>query len=324
MAESENIGANHLGFVKFLFQQYSQQLRLNSNHYPAESVFNFYVNNKITECLGGTTIERYTQQQFPITYADKGKGRIQTPAATPKGIQLPSWKKHRVESPTAPLYHYIPGSTINISSADASISNAILTVGRFQFQSKQWKEDLLGPYRTLELLSCGNYLKKKRKKNRKIKNLLIKTQSLKTRKQNNPNPELSNQQNLPPVIIIDQLLINPPPQQPNLDPMAYTPIAKLDNFTGEEDNVQIWLNNIEKAITANGWNNARALQAIPYFLKNTLDAWYQSLAVKSQNFNDFKMEFVRYFSNNNSINKLANLFTTIKQGDTEAVTTYLE
>ncbi|KAG9284833.1 hypothetical protein G9A89_003756 [Geosiphon pyriformis] len=35
------------------------------------------------------------------------------------------------------------------------------------------------------------------------------------------------------------------------------------------------------------------------------------------------MEFVRYFSNNNSINKLANLFTTIKQGNTEAVTTYL-
>ncbi|KAG9306829.1 hypothetical protein G9A89_005730 [Geosiphon pyriformis] len=55
--------------------------------------------------------------------------------------------------------------------------------------------------------------------------------------------------------------------------MAYTLIAKLDNFTGEEDNAQ--------------------------------------------------MEFLRYFSNNNSINKLANLFTTIKQGDTEAVTTYL-
>ncbi|KAG9293647.1 hypothetical protein G9A89_018984 [Geosiphon pyriformis] len=36
------------------------------------------------------------------------------------------------------------------------------------------------------------------------------------------------------------------------------------------------------------------------------------------------MEFVRYFSNNKSINKLANLFTTIKQGDTEAITIYLE
>ncbi|KAG9299800.1 hypothetical protein G9A89_013160 [Geosiphon pyriformis] len=90
--------------------------------------------------------------------------------------------------------------------------------------------------------------------------------------------------------------------------MAYAPIAKLDNFTSEEDNAQ---------------NDARGLQAIPYFLRDTADTWYQSLAVKPQTFNDFKMEFVRYFSNNNSINKLANLFTTIKQGDTETVTTYL-
>ncbi|KAG9286761.1 hypothetical protein G9A89_012311 [Geosiphon pyriformis] len=182
VAESENIGANHLGFAKSLFQQYSQQLGLNSNHYPAESVFNFYINNRITECLGGTvnieatrenfytklfqhtnlpknysfapiireinqTIERYTQQQFPITYADKGKGRIQIPAPIPKRIQLPSWKKHRVELPTTPLYHYTPGSAINILLVDVSTSNITLTIGKFQFQSKQWKKDLLGPYR---------------------------------------------------------------------------------------------------------------------------------------------------------------------------------
>ncbi|KAG9294282.1 hypothetical protein G9A89_021641 [Geosiphon pyriformis] len=119
--ESEIIGANHLGFTKFLFQQYSQQLELNNNHFSAESAFNFYVNNKITDCLRRTVniestkenfytelfqhtslprnysfapiirkinqvIERYTQQQFPITYADKGKERLQTPAVTPKQI----------------------------------------------------------------------------------------------------------------------------------------------------------------------------------------------------------------------------------------------
>ncbi|KAG9287276.1 hypothetical protein G9A89_008906 [Geosiphon pyriformis] len=106
--------------------------------------------------------------------------------------------------------------------------------------------------------------------------------------------------------------------------MVYVPIAKLDNFTSKEDNMQLWLNDIEKAITVNGWNDTQVLQAIPYFLRDTTDAWYQSLAVKSQTFNDFKTEFIRYFSNNNSINKLANLFTTIKQEDTEVVTTYLE
>ncbi|KAG9303512.1 hypothetical protein G9A89_018408 [Geosiphon pyriformis] len=105
--------------------------------------------------------------------------------------------------------------------------------------------------------------------------------------------------------------------------MVYAPIAKLDNFTGEENNTQVWLNDVEKAITANGWNDTRAMQAISYFLKNTANLWYQSLINKPQNFNAFKVEFLRYFSNNNSINHLVNMFTTIKQEETEAVTTYL-
>ncbi|KAG9285524.1 hypothetical protein G9A89_006512 [Geosiphon pyriformis] len=82
--------------------------------------------------------------------------------------------------------------------------------------------------------------------------------------------------------------------------MVYAPITKLDNFTGEKNDTQIWLNNIEKAITANGWNDARAMQAIPYFLKNIIDS-----------------------CNNNSINRLINTFTTMKQRETETVTTNL-
>ncbi|KAG9305482.1 hypothetical protein G9A89_006452 [Geosiphon pyriformis] len=60
--------------------------------------------------------------------------------------------------------------------------------------------------------------------------------------------------------------------------MAYAPITKIEKFTGKEDDIQVWLNDVEKAITANGWNNARAFQAIPYFLQDTADLWYQSLA----------------------------------------------
>ncbi|KAG9295849.1 hypothetical protein G9A89_006588 [Geosiphon pyriformis] len=97
--------------------------------------------------------------------------------------------------------------------------------------------------------------------------------------------------------------------------MAYAPITKLDNFTGEKDDAQ--------AITANGWNNAQTMQAISYFLKDTANSWYQSLINKPQDFNAFKVEFLRYFSNNNSINRLVNTFTTMKQEETEAVTTYL-
>ncbi|KAG9284736.1 hypothetical protein G9A89_003039 [Geosiphon pyriformis] len=67
--------------------------------------------------------------------------------------------------------------------------------------------------------------------------------------------------------------------------MAYAPIAKLKKFTSKKNDVQVWLNN---------------------------------------DFAAFKLAFLQYFSNNNSINQLANTFTTIKQGENEAVTTYLE
>ncbi|KAG9301409.1 hypothetical protein G9A89_018081 [Geosiphon pyriformis] len=83
-------------------------------------------------------------------------------------------------------------------------------------------------------------------------------------------------------------------QQPQQQLMAYTPITKIKKFTSKKDNVQ-----------------------------DTTDSWYQSLAIKPQTFQAFKMAFLGYFSNNNSINCLANTFTTIKQKETEAVTTYL-
>ncbi|KAG9300772.1 hypothetical protein G9A89_023570 [Geosiphon pyriformis] len=101
--------------------------------------------------------------------------------------------------------------------------------------------------------------------------------------------------------------------------MAYAPIAKLDNFTSKKDDTQVWLNDVEKTITANEWNNAQTMQAIPYFFKDTTNSWYQSLINKPQDFDVFKVEFLRYFSNNNSINRLVNMFTTMKQGETEAI-----
>ncbi|KAG9302458.1 hypothetical protein G9A89_006422 [Geosiphon pyriformis] len=63
-------------------------------------------------------------------------------------IQPPTWKKHRIESSTNPSYYYTPESVINITLAGAFTSNATSTFRRFPFQSKQKKEDLLGPYST--------------------------------------------------------------------------------------------------------------------------------------------------------------------------------
>ncbi|KAG9302903.1 hypothetical protein G9A89_022319 [Geosiphon pyriformis] len=425
VTESEIIGTNHLEFAKSLFQQYSQQLNLNNNHYPAESAFNFYVNERITNFLGrpvdiesarenfyseliqhtnlprnhsfapiireiNQEIKRYTQKTFPITCQNKDKEKLQTPAVTPKGIQIPNWKKQRIESLIYPSYYYMPGSTINIASADASTSTKT-PLARIAFQSKQKKNELLGAYgncfkrfksrlptplgfrsppyqpdfRTVSLWKITESKEKENEdqefnyQNQILENLNIQTQqhlenseietlNIQTSSnQRNQNPELINQQNLPLVIVINQLPINPiaepiqqplqlPPQQPmqqqllqqppqplNLNPMAYTPITKLDNFTSKENDTQVWLNDIEKAITANGWNDAKAMQAIFYFLKDTANLWYQSLVNKPQDFNTFKVEFLKYFSNNNSINRLVNTFITMKQGETEAVITYL-
>ncbi|KAG9295581.1 hypothetical protein G9A89_003884 [Geosiphon pyriformis] len=164
VAESETIGANHLGFAKSLFQHYCQYLGLNHNHISTESAFNFYINEKISSLLGtpvntesaretfyrkliqntnlptnhnfasiiteiNKKIEHHTQQRYPITYASKGKRKLQTPAVTPRKIQPPAWKKNRVESPSNPSYHYTPGSAINISSTNTFTSTATSAFG---------------------------------------------------------------------------------------------------------------------------------------------------------------------------------------------------
>ncbi|KAG9290286.1 hypothetical protein G9A89_022262 [Geosiphon pyriformis] len=382
VAESENIGANHLGFAKSLFQHYCQYLGLNHNHIFAESAFNFYINEKISSLLGTSVniesarktfyreliqntnlptnhnfasiiteinkeIEHHTQQKYPITYASKDKGKLQTPAP-------PAWKKNRVESPSNPSYHYTPGSAINISSTDTLPSTATSAFGQFPFQRLQ---SLLPPpdFGISDLWEAAESEKEEEESKdqeftyqnpitenpevenpniqiqQQLENLEIKTLNIRMLpNQRNQKPELINQQNLspqplqlPPQQPGQQQLLQQPLQPSNLDPIAYAPITKLDNFTGEEDDAQIWLNDIEKAITANGWNDTRAIQAISYFFKDTANSWYQSLINKPQDFNAFKAKFLRYFSNNNSINCLVNAFTTMKQGETKAVTTYL-
>ncbi|KAG9305310.1 hypothetical protein G9A89_007805 [Geosiphon pyriformis] len=291
MAESEIIGANHLGFTKSLFQQYSQQLRLNSNHYPAESAFNFYINNKITECLGGTVNIEAARENFYtelFQYTNLPKNYNFTPIIREINQTIESWKKHKIESPTALSYHYTPRSTINISS-DAFTSNVTSTFGRLQFQSKQLKEDLLRPYGAYfkgfksrspmpsgiqSLLPQPDFetttlweLSEKKEKRSENQEFTYQNPISENSKFGTPNHLFPNIViNHSPIDLIVKSIQQPPqqpnsqnqqpfqqpPQPPNLDPMVYAPIAKLDNFTGKEDDAQIWLNDVEKAIAANG------------------------------------------------------------------------
>ncbi|KAG9299226.1 hypothetical protein G9A89_013874 [Geosiphon pyriformis] len=65
----------------------------------------------------------------------------------------------------------------------------------------------------------------------------------------------------------------------NKEEMAFTYIAKIPEFTGKdsETSSQEWLDKVSKAGDANGWNAARMLKAILYFLQGMAGEWIQQL-----------------------------------------------
>ncbi|KAG9303547.1 hypothetical protein G9A89_018443 [Geosiphon pyriformis] len=170
----------------------------------------------------------------------------------------------------------MPGSTINIVSADA-FTNTKMPLVKIVFQSKQKKNKLLPDFGTVSPWKITESEEEEDKDQEfNYQNPILEDQNIQTQQhlenseietpnirtspnQRNQNPELIHQQNLSPVIVVDQppikLIgepIQPPPvlpqqplllqqplqqpsQPPNLDPIAYTPIAKLDNFTSKED-----------------------------------------------------------------------------------------
>ncbi|KAG9287837.1 hypothetical protein G9A89_017432 [Geosiphon pyriformis] len=107
-----------------------------------------------------------------------------------------------------------------------------------------------------------------------------------------------------PVLSIDkqqQQLLQPPQQpqqllqqqqqqqqQPNIDPMVYAPIAKLEKFTSEENDAQVWLNNVEKAIVANSWNDTRAIGLHSSILQHICPIHPVDLQAAITNTRDFK------------------------------------
>ncbi|KAG9306996.1 hypothetical protein G9A89_003047 [Geosiphon pyriformis] len=79
-------------------------------------------------------------------------------------------------------------------------------------------------------------------------------------------------------------------------------ITKISEFNGEdiETSPQEWLNQVTKAGDANGWNAARMLRTIPYFLKETADEWFENLTTPFNDWTAFKTAFLEQFTNNNT------------------------
>ncbi|KAG9303094.1 hypothetical protein G9A89_005052 [Geosiphon pyriformis] len=99
----------------------------------------------------------------------------------------------------------------------------------------------------------------------------------------------------------------------NEEKMTSTYIAKISEFTGEDSKTspQEWLGKVSKAGDANGWNAARMLKAISYFLQETVKHWEA-----------FKTAFLEQFTDNNTSITLQNWFQNIKQEPSELVITY--
>ncbi|KAG9291669.1 hypothetical protein G9A89_022088 [Geosiphon pyriformis] len=104
-----------------------------------------------------------------------------------------------------------------------------------------------------------------------------------------------------------------------------TYIAKIPEFNGEdiETSPQKWLDQVTKAGDANGWNAARMLRTIPYFLKGTAEEWFENLTAPFNDWNAFKTAFLEQFIDNNTSITLCNRFQNIKQEPSESVMTYI-
>ncbi|KAG9293701.1 hypothetical protein G9A89_019038 [Geosiphon pyriformis] len=90
-----------------------------------------------------------------------------------------------------------------------------------------------------------------------------------------------------------------------------------------ETSPQKWLDQVTKAGDANGWNAARMLKTILYFLKKTAGEWFENLAVPFNDWNAFKAAFLEQFTDNNTSITLRNCFRNIKQELSESVMTYI-
>ncbi|KAG9299684.1 hypothetical protein G9A89_006400 [Geosiphon pyriformis] len=96
----------------------------------------------------------------------------------------------------------------------------------------------------------------------------------------------------------------------NEEEMATAYIAKIPEFTGEDNNTssQKWLDKVQKAGDAN---------AIPYFLQGTAEEWFENLEEPFENWQAFKDAFLQQFTDNNTSITFRNCFRNIKQKTSE-------
>ncbi|KAG9293700.1 hypothetical protein G9A89_019037 [Geosiphon pyriformis] len=315
-----------LEFCRAIYTQNQSNLGLPEECCPAESALTYYINARINYHIGkekkphnaklglyrelsqyttkevaviATTIvkihreiEQYANENFPIftgntrEHANKTKENLETnqesnqqklgtPAQTLKKTVTQSIKKQCIYSPEDKSYHFSPENKIQIPLGAASSSTSTPQMPRTpsyidKIKQRNWGDiPITGGYSSL------------------FQNPLFQPKFRTGNAQGNIIP--------PPL-----RPINPPAENGNEMTTPY--ITRLTDFSGEEEetDVHTWLREAQKAIQANNWNDQRAIQTLPFFLKGTADS-----------------------CNPNAVIQLQNKFNTIKQNTGETVTQYL-
>ncbi|KAG9293193.1 hypothetical protein G9A89_010530 [Geosiphon pyriformis] len=315
VATIETIGKDHSLYGKTLFQYFRKDLGIPAGTTYTESDFCNYINAKI-DCLldcttdtGGlgeqihqsllgystatttqaiaetlriidTNIKYYVAQRFPQVQqpVESDSKEYENESNNLVTVQVKSTvnKKPRVLSPTTPSYHQTAQSRIKSTPLKSTQLDQITRrIWIAEQPPAQNLAESASPLmeETAILQPIGSSDKKKQP-------------ALAPREHSNTR-----------TLILLNITSNTPPIN---QIMAYRDIAKLEKFSGKEDNAYSWIADAEKAITTNGWNDNHT----------------------PTSFTEFKLAFLQYFCDPNTLIRLQNQFSIIKQKDHEAVTTY--
>ncbi|KAG9301866.1 hypothetical protein G9A89_004545 [Geosiphon pyriformis] len=302
--------------AKSLFQHYCQHLKLNHNHILAESAFNFYVNNRIAYLLGTSVNTESVRKTFyheliqntslstnhnftsiiteinkKIEHHTQQRYPITYLSKSKKKLQTPAVIPKQIQPPTWKKNQVELPTNSSYYYIPKSAINILLTDASTS--------------NATSIFECFLF-----QKNPETETPNFQMQH----NQNNRNPDINNQQHLPSVI-----MINPPPalpinkqqqqlHQPSQQPqqLLLLPQQQLQQLLQQQIIAPMAYRKPSQPIDGIMPEPCR-----PFFIFSKIPpihdikAWLTNL-------------------NNNSINQLANTFITIKQGENEAVTPYLE
>ncbi|KAG9295056.1 hypothetical protein G9A89_017850 [Geosiphon pyriformis] len=286
-----------------------------------------YANENFPISTGNTRERTNKTKENLETNQESNQQKLKTPAQTPKKTVTQSIKKQRIYSPEDKSYHFSPENKIQIPLGAALSSTSTSQTPKtpsyiVKIKQCNWGDiPITGGYSSLfqnplfqPKFRTGfeNHEEESESESEKETSKKTITRPVTGTSSQSKNQETRDQEEEPDIreatFRNTQGNIIPPPLRPINSPAENgnkitTPyIARLTDFSEEEKetDVHTWLREAQKAIQANNWNDQKAIQTLPFFLKSTANS-----------------------CDPNAVIQLQNEFNTIKQNTDETVTQYL-